>query len=455
MTKINPYIFREYDIRGEVEKDLTDETVELLGKGIGTYLQQNGIDQAVVGYDARLSSVPFSKALIRGLTSTGVDVVDIGLVATPVLYFSLYHFDISGGVMITGSHNPPQFNGFKVCANKTAIFGEEIRKIRDIIDAGNFKTGEGKVVQRDAIGPYQNYLIGNADLGDRKLKIILDGGNGSAAFIAEKIYKRLGMDVECLFCEPDGRFPNHHPDPTVLENMQDIIRAVKEKGADVGIAFDGDGDRIGVVDEKGEIIMGDRLLLIFAKDILKTNPDAEIIAEVKCSKVLFDEVKKAGGRTLMWRVGHSLIKAKMAEDGALLGGEMSGHIFFKHRYFGFDDATYAGLRLIEILSKTNKPVSALLKGVPKPASTPEIRVPCPDEKKFAVVKKAVEYYKKQGYEVIDIDGARVHFPDGWGLIRASNTQPVLVFRFEADNEEALKRISEDMQAIAERFMKEV
>ena len=454
MTSINPLIFREYDIRGTVGSDLTEETVELLGKGIGTYLRTRGISHAVVGRDARTSSEPFSKTLIRGLSSTGVSVVDIGLVATPVLYFSMFHFDISGGVMITGSHNPPQFNGFKVCADKAAIYGEEIQKILKIIETRDFLSGHGEVVQRDAITPYQNYLVGDAKLGSRRLKIILDAGNGSAGFIAHPIYERLGMDVECLYCEPDGKFPNHHPDPTVLENLEDLRQRVVDSGADFGIAFDGDGDRIGVVDEKGEPIMGDRLLLIFARDILRQIKGAEVVAEVKCSKVLFDEIEKAGGKAVMWRVGHSLIKAKMAQDNALLGGEMSGHIFFRHRYFGYDDATYAGLRLIEIMSRTDGPLSGLLADVPKPAATPEIRVPCPDDKKFEVVKRAVEKFSER-YDVISIDGARIHFPDGWGLVRASNTQPVLVYRFEATTPEALQRIKREVMDTVEEIMKEV
>ena len=451
---INKEIFREYDIRGIVDKDLTQDTVNLLGKGIGTYLLSRGIRHAVVGRDCRLSSPVFAQSLNSGLASTGIEVVDVGVVTTPALYFSMFHFDIDGGVMITGSHNPPDFNGFKVCADKASIFGSEIRKVYEIIKSGAFAEGQGRIHEKDVLKAYENYLVGNARMGDRKLKVVLDAGNGTACVAAHSIYKRLGVDVTGLYCDMDGHFPNHHPDPTVLSNLDDLRKQVLEQKADFGIAFDGDGDRIGVVDEQGRPIFGDRLLLILARALLKQRPGAEIVAEVKCSQVLFDQVEKAGGKALMWRVGHSLIKAKMAEDDALLGGEMSGHIFFRHRYLGFDDATYAGLRLIEIMSAHDGPLSSLLKDVPDTFTTPEIRVDCPDEIKFDVVKRAVARFKAD-YEVIDVDGARVKFEHGWGLVRPSNTQPVLVYRFEADSEQELERIKGLMMGVVNQIVKEV
>ncbi len=451
---INKEIFREYDIRGVVDKDLTPQTVNLLGKGIGTYLLARGIRHAVVGRDCRLSSPQFAQSINDGLTSTGIEVVDVGVVTTPALYFSMFHFDIDGGVMITGSHNPPDFNGFKVCADKASIFGSEIRKIHEIIKSGKFAEGQGKVHEKDVLKAYENYLVGNARMGSRRLRVVLDAGNGTACTAAAPIYKRLGVDVTGLYCDMDGHFPNHHPDPTVLSNLDDLRKRVVEEKADFGIAFDGDGDRIGVVDEQGRPIFGDRLLLILARALLKQRPGAEIVAEVKCSQVLFDQVEKAGGKPLMWRVGHSLIKAKMAEDDALLGGEMSGHIFFRHRYLGFDDATYAGLRLLEIMSSHDGPLSSLLADVPDTFTTPEIRIDCPDEIKFDVVKRAVARFK-QDYEVIDVDGARVKFEHGWGLVRPSNTQPVLVYRFEADSEQELQRIKDLMMDVVNGIVKEV
>lgn len=451
---INSEIFREYDIRGIVDQDLTPETVELLGRGIGTYLLNQGIRHAVVGRDCRLSSPGFAGSLNMGLTGTGIEVVDVGIVSTPELYFSMFHFDIEGGVMITGSHNPPDFNGFKVCAEKASIFGDEIRKIYGIIEKGEFATGAGRVHEREVQEAYRKYLVGNARMGKRRLKAVLDAGNGTACISAVPIFRRLGVDITGLYCKMDGRFPNHHPDPTVMENLKALSRKVVEEKADLGIAFDGDGDRIGVVDEQGSPIFGDRLLLVLARALLKERPGAEVIAEVKCSQVLFDEIEKAGGKALMWRVGHSLIKAKMAEDDALLGGEMSGHIFFRHRYLGFDDATYAALRLLEILSSCDGTMSSLLADVPKTHTTPEIRVACPDNIKFEVVRRAIARFK-QDYNVIDVDGARVHFDHGWGLVRPSNTQAVLVYRFEADSEENLEKIKTLMMDTVNQIEKEV
>lgn len=451
---INSDIFREYDIRGIVDRDLTAKSVGLLGKGIGTYLLGRGIKHAVVGRDCRLSSLGFAQSLNAGLTATGIEVVDVGMVATPELYFSMFHYDIDGGVMITGSHNPPDFNGFKVCADKASIFGDGIRKIYEIIKKGDFAQGSGKIHERDVQPAYQKYLIGNARMGKRRLKVVLDAGNGTACMSAMPVFERLGIDVTGLYCKPDGRFPNHHPDPTIMKNLAELQNKVVEEKADLGIAFDGDGDRIGVVDEQGRPIFGDRLLLVLARALLKKRPGAEIVAEVKCSQVLFDQVEKAGGKALMWKVGHSLIKAKMTQDNALLGGEMSGHIFFRHRYLGFDDATYAALRLMEIMSSNDGTMSSLLADIPRTSTTPEIRVACPDNIKFDVVRRAVERFK-QDYTVIDVDGARVKFKHGWGLVRPSNTQPVLVYRFEADSQQELEKIKTLMMDRVNEIVKEV
>ncbi len=435
---MNPLIFREYDIRGVEGKDLTGETVELLGKGIGTYYAQRGIRKITLARDCRLSSPPFHDAILKGLLSCGMEVTDLGVTPTPLLYFSIVHLKKEGGVMITGSHNPPEFNGFKVCVGKDAIYGEEIQRIRRIIEEGKFATGEGVTTTYDIIKDYQRFLLNDIKL-PKGLKVVIDAGNGTAGVVAAPVMRELGCEVTELYCEMDGHFPNHHPDPTVEAYMQDLIRTVKEIGADVGIGYDGDGDRIGVVDEKGEIVWGDKLMVIFARSIIKERGGGTFIAEVKCSQVLYDEIERLGGRAIMWRTGHSLIKDKMRKEGALLAGEMSGHMFFADRYFGYDDAIYASCRLLEIMSKEGKRVSELLEGVPSTYATPEIRVDCPDEVKFGLVERLKEEFRKE-YEIIDVDGVRVKFPDGWGLVRASNTQPVLVLRFEALSPERLKEI---------------
>ncbi|MBM4386103.1 MAG: phosphomannomutase/phosphoglucomutase [Deltaproteobacteria bacterium] len=447
----NRYILREYDIRGVVGKDLTEEVVYDLGRAFGTYLRETGVRDAVVGGDCRLSSPSFRNAAGKGLAKTGINVLDIGTAPTPLLYFSLFHFGIDGGVMVTGSHNPPDYNGFKLCSGKQAIFGGEIAKVGNILESGRFTDGSGTITTGDAIKPYQEFLLENIKPGSRKLRVCLDAGNGTGGVPALPVLERLGMEVAPLFCEMDGRFPNHHPDPTVLKNLDPLIAEVKRTKADIGIAYDGDADRIGVVDEQGSVIFGDRLLIILARDILRETPGAAVVSEVKCSSLLFDEIERLGGRGIMWKVGHSLIKAKMIEEDALLGGEMSGHIFYKHRYFGFDDAIYTSLRLLEILSRTDAALSSLLDGVPKMSSTPEIRIDCEDMIKFDVVKKAVEAFRKTR-EVIDIDGARVVFDGGWGLVRASNTQPVLVFRFEAVDDATLSKIQGEMTAAVNRII---
>jgi phosphomannomutase/phosphoglucomutase len=449
---MNENIFREYDIRGVVGQDLTEETVYAVAHAIGTFYQKNGATRVSVGRDARESSPVFRDLMIRGLTECGCDVTDVGMVPTPLLYYTLFAegFDMDAGVMITGSHNPADNNGFKICLGKSTIFGEQIAEIKRIAKSKDFAKGQGTAVERDIIQSYKDYVKANIKLGSRKLKVVVDAGNGMGGIIGAPLYKEMGCEVVELFCEPDSRFPNHHPDPTVLENMQHAIAAVSEHRADLAIAFDGDGDRIGVVDERGKVIWGDQLMVIFSRAILQEIPGATFIAEVKCSQTLFDDIENHGGNAIMWKVGHSLIKAAMKEKHAALAGEMSGHIFFAHRYFGYDDAIYSGARLLEILSHTDKPLSALLADLPATVNTPEIRFDCPDEKKFEIVKRLTEEFKKT-HQVIDIDGARVLFTHGWGLVRASNTQPVLVMRFEAETEAHLRAI----QATVEAKLKEL
>jgi phosphomannomutase/phosphoglucomutase len=448
---VKSHIFREYDIRGVVPGELNGEMAHELGLAMGTYYHDRGAGRISVGHDCRLSSPGLSKGLIDGLMECGVQVVDVSMVPTPLLYFSLHHLETDGGVQITGSHNPPEFNGFKICLGKATIYGEEIQEIRKISESGEFVRGKGKVDKADMNGPYLRYLEGNIEPGPFKRRVVVDAGNGAGGPVAVEIYKRLGFEVFPLFCEPDGRFPNHHPDPTIPENLEAMISKVRDVSADLGVAFDGDADRIGVVDREGNIIWGDQLMIIFSRDMLSRHAGAKIIGEVKCSKVLYDDIEKHGGKGIMWKAGHSLIKSKMKEEGALLGGEMSGHIFFAERYFGFDDAVYAGARLLEILSRNEKTLKELLADVPKMANTPEIRIDCPDDRKFDIVAELAEEFKKD-YDVIDVDGARVLFDGGWGLIRSSNTQPVLVLRFEATDE---KRLEEIRQIFMEKLGKKL
>jgi len=436
--QINPQIFREYDIRGVVDKDLTPDIVKTLGQGFGTHMVRLGRRELVVGRDGRLSSKTFKEALVEGLISTGCHVIDIGLCPTPVYYFSIFHLDKDGGMMVTGSHNPPEFNGFKVSVGKSTIFGEEIQNLRRLIEKGEFVVGKGYVSNEEISRPYQDYFKKNIHI-EKKMRVVIDAGNGTGGVVAGPLLRDLGCEVEELYCEVDGRFPNHFPDPTIPGNLKDLIDRVKKNQADAGIGYDGDADRIGVVDDQGNIIWGDQLMILFSREILKYKKGAVFVAEVKCSQNLFNDIEKNGGKAIMWRTGHSLIKEKMKEERAALGGEMSGHIFFADRYFGYDDAIYASCRLIELLSKTDRKLSTLLSDVPKTFITPEIRVDCADEIKFKVVEKVKEELRKD-YPVIDVDGVRVKFEDGWGLVRASNTQPALVLRFEALTQDRLTEI---------------
>ena len=450
---LNPQIFREYDIRGIVDKDLTDIVVEDIALSFGTYIRNKDLKTLAIGSDCRLSSDRFREIFANALIKTGCDVVDVGTVPTPVLYFAIEHLKTDGGVMITGSHNPPEFNGFKLCVGTFSIYGKEIRKIREIIEEEVYISGNGKYEKYSKIiQDYQNYLVNNLDL-KRRLKVVVDSGNATAGPVAPQIFKKLGCNVISLYDDMDGNFPNHHPDPTIPEYLEDLISTLKKENADIGIAFDGDADRIGVVDENGSIIWGDQLLMIFARDVLETNPGSIIISEVKSSKNLYDDIRKHNGIPIMWKTGHSLIKQKMKEEGALLGGEMSGHMFFADRYFGFDDAIYAAGRLMEILSKSDSKLSELLADVPNTFNTPEIRVDCPDEIKFDVVEQVKNYFSKKNYDINDIDGMRITFDDGWALVRASNTQPALVLRFESTSQERLNEIQKMITEKVQEFIK--
>jgi len=442
---VNPEIFREYDIRGVVDKDLTDDEVILIGKAFGSYLRSENRSRVAVGRDCRLSSEHYRDLVIEGLLAAGCDVVDVGVCPTPVFYFSIRQLKREGGIMVTASHNPPEYNGFKLCSGYDTLFGDEIQKLRQIVEDGNFTVGRGSAETADVLTAYKEFLGENVKL-DRPLRVGIDAGNGTAGVVAVPIIRNMGCEVFDLYCDMDGNFPNHEPDPTVLNNMQDLIKLVREKGLDVGIGFDGDGDRIGVIDEKGDIIWGDRLMIMYARDILSRKPGATFISEVKCSQTLYDDIERHGGRAIMWRTGHSPIKQKMKEVKAELAGEMSGHMFFADRYFGYDDAVYASCRLLEILAATGKTITQLLSDVPKTYSTPEIRVPCPDDRKFQVVQDVTEYFR-QRYDIIDIDGVRILLEDGWGLVRASNTQPVLVLRFEALSQTRLSEIQSMVESV--------
>jgi phosphomannomutase/phosphoglucomutase len=440
---MNPNVFREYDVRGVVGTDLNEEFVFNLGRSIGTYAAGNKIRNMTIGRDCRLSSDDYHQYLIKGLNSSGIETIDIGLCATPMLYFSIRHLNVEGGVMITGSHNPPEFNGFKICIGNDTIYGENIQKLRKIMEIGQYSAGSASSSFQDITAAYSNYLFDNVKI-TRKIKVAVDAGNGVGGKFGLPILERYGCEVIPLYCEPDGHFPNHFPDPTVEENLADLIKIVHEQKADLGIAFDGDADRLGVISDNGEIIWGDKLLLLFAREILKQKPGSAIIGEVKCSQVLYDDIKKHSGRAIMWKAGHSLIKAKMKEEKAVLGGEMSGHLFFADRYFGYDDAIYAAIRLLEILSSTGQKMSELLADVPRTFATPEIRMDCADDKKAQVVERIKKHFQNNP-GLIDIDGVRIPYEDGWALVRSSNTQPVIVLRFEASSAASLQKIRAEVE----------
>jgi phosphomannomutase/phosphoglucomutase len=441
-------IFREYDIRGVVGKDLTPKLAEQIGLAYGTRAVRAGATSVAVARDGRTTAIEMRDAVIKGITACGVDVVDIGVCPTPLLYFALFTLAVGGGVMVTASHNPPEYNGFKLSIGKASMHGPDIQALKEDIDRGRFQTAQtsGRVTERTIIPQYLAYIQhAFAGLNAGRLQVVVDCGNGMGGLVGPDALSLLGCGVTSMYVEVDGRFPNHPPDPTVVANLQDLIYKVRDTKANVGIAYDGDADRIGVVDERGEILWGDKLMVLFAREILKTRPGATIISEVKASQTFYDDVAKRGGRPIMWKTGHSLIKAKMREEKAALAGEMSGHMFFADRYFGYDDAIYASCRLIEILARAGHPLSSLLADLPETIVTPEIRVDCPDAIKFHIVE-AVKQDLAGEYNTIDIDGVRVLFPEGWGLIRASNTQPALVLRFEATSQAALSRIRDTVES---------
>ena len=437
---MNSQVFREYDIRGIVANDFDDDFVVDLGRGYATLLHRAGKKTITLGRDCRLSSDRLRDRLVEGLLSGCINVVDIGVVPTPLLYFSVLSWKMDGGAMITGSHNAAEYNGFKLGVGSTTIYGAEIQRLREIIERHDFVTtgAKGSLSERPVIPDYNDFILSQFKL-TPGLKVVVDGGNGCGGVVAAPLMKRLGLETFELYTEMDGRFPNHHPDPTVEENMRDLIAAVKKNKAAVGIAYDGDADRVGAVDENGKIVWGDELMVAFSRAVLRERPGATIIGDVKCSKRMYDDIARHGGRPIMWKTGHSLIKSKLKEEHAALAGEMSGHMFFADRYFGFDDAIYASFRILEILSREGRGLGAILADLPPSHFTPEIRLDCPDDRKFEVVRQAADFFRKH-YEVIDIDGVRVNFADGWGLLRASNTQPALVTRFEATSEKRLAEI---------------
>ena len=450
-VELNREIFRQYDIRGIAEYDLSDEIVERLGRAIGTYLKQNGCKKITLGRDCRLSSERIRNSLSAGLLDTGLHIVDIGVCTTPLLYFSLHELESHGGIMITGSHNPAEYNGFKVALGKTTIYGNQIQKIEKIASSGDFMQGKGTLENISLAETYHQNLVKSLGVLPNSLRVVVDCGNGTASPVAPNLYRDLGCEVIELYCTMDGHFPNHHPDPTVVDNLQDLIQIVRQSSADLGIAFDGDADRIGAIDNQGNIIWGDELMILFSRSVLNAQPGATIIGEVKCSKNLYDDIERCGGRGIMWKAGHSLIKAKMKEEGAALAGEMSGHIFFADRYFGYDDAIYAGARLLELISNCEQGISEMLADVPKTYKTPEIRMDCSEKRKFEIVSKVQEFFEKS-YRTVTVDGVRVIFDDGWGLVRASNTQPALVLRFEADSQKRLNEIQALVENKLEDFM---
>ena len=441
------HIFREYDIRGIAESELNDSTVFLIGQAYGTWLMERGVSKATVGGDARLSTKRIRATVAAGLMKAGVSVIDIGLSSTPTFYWSLYKFDVNGGVMVTGSHNPKEFNGLKVAFEKSTLWGDDILEISRIIEQDRMIEAEvpGTLSFADITAEYIDMLTSKITLGARRPKIVCDSGNGTGGLYAPEFLRRIGCDVAELFSEPDGTFPNHHPDPTKRENLPKLIEKVLETGADLGVGFDGDSDRIGVVDDKGEVIWGDRLMALYWREILPKHPGAVAICEVKSSMALPEEVEKMGGRPIWWNSGHSLVKAKMREENALFSGEVSGHMFFADEFFGFDDAFYAAGRLCRIISNTDKKLSELMSTIPLYPSTIETRFDCPDDVKFDVVEKVKQKALEEGLKSVTVDGIRIIYENGWGLVRVSNTQPVLVARCEGRTKEALDFICSDMK----------
>ena len=435
--KINKYIFREYDIRGKVSDDFPPEVVENLGKAFGTFISRSGGQEIALSGDVRLTTPSLIESFKTGVLSTGVDVINIGILPTPANYYSMFKLDVAGAVQITGSHNPPEFNGFKMSRNKKSVFGDSIQDLRSIIEKEDYETGEGDEAPYKIINDYRKMISEKISI-ERPLRVVMDCGNAAAAICAPDIFKKFNIELTELYCEVDGAFPNHHPDPTVKENLTDLIKLMKTGNYDVGIAFDGDADRVGVVDETGEVVWADQLMALFLPELV--NPGDEILYDVKCSKALEEEIIKYQGKPVMWKTGHSLVKQKMVELNCKFGGEMSGHIFFADDYYGYDDAIYVAARLLQTLSRSKKTLSELRSELPKYFSTPEIRLEAnSDEEKFMISKKAVDYFTAN-FDCSTVDGVRINFEDGWGLVRASNTQPVIVCRFEATSEERMQQI---------------
>ena len=440
-------IFRQYDIRGIVDADLTTEAARAIGQAYAANLAERGLSGAIaVGRDNRPSGPKLRDALVDGLASAGVDVIDIGVVPTPLNYWALHHLPVIGGIQITGSHNPPEYNGFKLSLEKGSLHGDEIQHLYQLTQHPDARTTKrGSVRDEAIIDRYIDDIVQRIGKLSRRIRAVYDCGNGAGSLVASTLFSRLGLEGRGLFCDSDGTFPNHHPDPTVPENLEDLIGAVRADGAEIGIAFDGDADRIGVVDGEGRIIWGDRILILYARDVLeRTGRGQPIIFDVKCSQALPMAVENAGGVPVMWRTGHSLIKEKMREMHAPIAGEMSGHMFFSEGFYGHDDALYGAARLLRILADSGRTVAQLLADVPDFTSTPELRIEVPEEIKFSLVERAVQHFRKH-HDVIDVDGVRVLFGDGWGLIRASNTQPILVTRFEALSEARLAEIRAEME----------
>jgi phosphomannomutase/phosphoglucomutase len=439
-------IFRQYDVRGVVDADLTVEAAEAIGGAYAALMQERGVAGTVaVGRDNRPSGDKLRDALVQGLVKAGVSVLDVGIVPTPVLYWSLHHMPVIGGIQITGSHNPPEYNGFKLCFGTESLHGHDLQHLLELIRSKAAPSGRGAVSFASPIDDYIADVVARTGPLARPMKVVYDCGNGAGALVAPQLMDALGVEAVGLFTESDGTFPNHHPDPTVPENLEALIQAVKREGAEMGIAFDGDADRIGLVDDEGRIIWGDHILILYARDVMeRTGKGQPIIYDVKCSQALTDEITKAGGRAVMWKTGHSLIKDKMKSENAPIAGEMSGHMFFSEGFYGHDDALYGAARLLRIVASSGKTVRELLADVPPFVSTPEIRVECGDERKFELVEKAVAHFTAT-HDVIDVDGVRVLFGDGWGLIRASNTQPILVTRYEARSADRLQAIRSEME----------
>ncbi|HEY8484384.1 MAG TPA: phosphomannomutase/phosphoglucomutase [Longimicrobiales bacterium] len=448
LMQVSPHIFREYDIRGVVERDLGGDVPELIGRAFASELRSRrggaaGLTVAV-GRDNRPSSPALAEGVMRGIRAAGVNVIDVGTVPTPVLYWSARRFATDGGVQITGSHNPPEYNGFKLLVGDRALHGEAIQRLRARIEREEFESGAGTREGREVYGLYIEDVASRFAL-SRPVKVVVDCGNGTGSLVAVELLTRIGAEVVPLYCESDGTFPNHHPDPVIDENLRDLIARVREEEADLGVAFDGDADRIGAVDERGGIVRGDLLLLLYGLDVLeRRGPGQKLVFDVKCSQAVPEVFAARGGEPIMWKTGHSLMKEKMKEVGAPVAGELSGHVCFADEYYGFDDALYAACRLVDLVARAEKPLSELVAEFPAYVSTPEIRVDVPEEQKFEIVRRAVEEFGRQ-YDVIAVDGARVQFGDGWGLLRASNTQPVLVLRFEARTRERLDEIRRLME----------